>query len=1512
MSELHLISNLQERKAADWQADVVFIHGLGGDAFETWRHGEDASTSWPHWLAEERPDVAVWSLGYAASPSKWFRLTGWFLNWFRVRRRDQGHAMALPDRAVEVLERMVQKGLGQRPLCLIGHSLGGLLAKQILRTSSDERNPKKKRVYESTRAVLFLATPHSGAELATFLDAFRKILGTTVSLEELRENHARLAELYNWYRNHSAGIRTATFYEHRATGVITVVDRGSAHPGVGEDPIPAEENHISIAKPRKPDEPVCDKARELLRDYVLREPAPTPAKEPAPTVAAAPAPVQVKVRVEVNGAPEARTQRAPCELPPAAEQFFGRSKELDQLTARLRDGKNAAVVGMAGLGKTALAAEAVRRVVGKTGDRLPNSPFPDGVVFLDLYTYHGMAEPVWSALANKLAGPEFLERKPVRERATEACRGRRLLIILEGGEEADGTEGRTHWAELRSALSPENRWLLLTREQGQAVPSETVALRDKLDADDAGKLLDSLTGGRMHGGVRTRVLELLEGHPLALTWAGGFLAREEENPEALARDWAAQGLLSLSDPTQAEHTLKWLFRRSTRGLDETASAALTAAGLLAHEAFPQAAVLAALGGTRREEAARKALQTLARRGLLRRNEDDTWRFTHVLGYQFARKETGADPELQERLAEWLRGLLGTDGNLTVEAAAQFRRAIRHATALLRTDADHRLAASLGAELLDRVWYKCLEGGQSDELQTILFAGVAWHDRLPCTKVDEGVWLSQRALLCTRQGELDRVRGDVKGSLAAYRRGMRLAKSLVEKDQGNLEWRWNLSACYLGLGEALVASGNLRGAEAACRRAVQIRGGVAEAHASDAREQMGFSLSLRLLGRTMLTQGDLLGALGVFRQALERAKAAAELDGNNVTLQRGVASCHELLAEVFEAQSDYESALDSLQAAEVVAQALAVANPNNNLLQHDLATNYLRVGHVLCVLGNLDGALEKHRQALQLRNQLLESNPLHAGLLWSQSVTHEKIGDVLMAQGDLDGAAESYRRSLGIRERLTQVDLSNAEWQRGLAISHNKLADVLRVQNRLAGSLSAYREALTIQRRLAEKDAANTEWRRDLSVTLTGMAQLQGAAGDYTQALQHAEESLAIDVELAALDPTNGTSQRDVEVTRTLVTHIRQLQTTQAFPFGRLYPRLENGPTRSLAIRLRPIMVENATERICQHSPEKRHHDDLHDLELLRALGRERLTVEETRSVLTFALQPVQDGDAPSYVRHNARALASKLAIQCPAFPWLDQCLRVRAWVETRHPSELTLGDHWLIALAALTGAAQDAEAVMSAYQDLSDRRVLAGSMAEHATLNLAEGLRTAVVCAHEINAVDCLNAQRVATLLGWLDLGYEIDRESGASQLRLLLVCCNLVNMAKAWRTHRLADEVCQLAKAKVREARARISRPRILKLMDQLQELGDDGTVPPWHYEAVYMHDDDVWKTREPRADLLLGIYEAAVTERNRIEYAELGWESWRQYFASLGSMAGVSKRLDEIVRRALAVSKPPVSGSS
>jgi hypothetical protein len=368
MSRLHPISGCDNPVR---KADVVFIHGLGGDAFTTWAHAKEPAASWPHWLGKEFPQIRVWSLGYAASPTRWARL----LRLIGRGSRDSGYGMALPDRALQVLDLMLQRGLGEFPLLFICHSLGGLLAKQILRKSSEAADPRMQQVARNTRAVLFLATPHAGAMLASFADAFRTVFGPTVSIENLREHDAHLRDLFDWYRNYSlrSQTQTATYFELRCVrGVLPIVNPTSAHPGVGMDPVGLDEDHLSIAKPLDSEAQVCGAARNLLRNYVLAAP-PRVQTAAAAAQAGASEGQELVIKLDTAALSKGEPFRVPRELPPPAYRFFGREAERQQLSERLRLGRNRGC-WTGGNGQDGAGCERARRCSGRERRRPCREP----------------------------------------------------------------------------------------------------------------------------------------------------------------------------------------------------------------------------------------------------------------------------------------------------------------------------------------------------------------------------------------------------------------------------------------------------------------------------------------------------------------------------------------------------------------------------------------------------------------------------------------------------------------------------------------------------------------------------------------------------------------------------------------------------------------------------------------------------------------------------------------------------------------------------------------------------------------------------------------------------------------------------------------------------------------------------------------------------------------------------------------------------------------------------------
>lgn len=217
--------------------DIIFVHGLGGDALSTWHpQGEkEKGNSWLTWLGEDLEEVGIWTIGYEAEP-------------FTIR----GSTLPLAERATDIVELLNENELGARPLIFVTHSMGGLVVKQMLRNACDYGNPEWKQILGQTKGIVYLSTPHSGSNLANWLKYFGGLLGKSESVRELEANDSRLLELLEVHRNHDvlSEIPIKVYYETKPTRGVIVVDRTSANPGIqGANPLPVEKDHIGVAKP---------------------------------------------------------------------------------------------------------------------------------------------------------------------------------------------------------------------------------------------------------------------------------------------------------------------------------------------------------------------------------------------------------------------------------------------------------------------------------------------------------------------------------------------------------------------------------------------------------------------------------------------------------------------------------------------------------------------------------------------------------------------------------------------------------------------------------------------------------------------------------------------------------------------------------------------------------------------------------------------------------------------------------------------------------------------------------------------------------------------------------------------------------------------------------------------------------------------------------------------------------------------------------------------------------------
>lgn len=253
-------------KIAGWTgspcASVVFVHGLTGDAYDTWRRGRSGDplqdkTFWPLWLAEDVKGLSVYALSYEAPASGWFST-----------------AMALEDRAANVRTLLLPElALGQHPLIFVCHSLGGLIIKQFILDlkARQERDDKARELLGRIAHVIFLATPHTGSRKATALDYLRYIAWPTPIARSLVANDPSLRKLNVDYRGLCGDIGPQllnhVLYETVGTPIGTIVDASSADPGLIGDPLPVHADHVYIAKPDQRDSDVYRKVIGLATKY---------------------------------------------------------------------------------------------------------------------------------------------------------------------------------------------------------------------------------------------------------------------------------------------------------------------------------------------------------------------------------------------------------------------------------------------------------------------------------------------------------------------------------------------------------------------------------------------------------------------------------------------------------------------------------------------------------------------------------------------------------------------------------------------------------------------------------------------------------------------------------------------------------------------------------------------------------------------------------------------------------------------------------------------------------------------------------------------------------------------------------------------------------------------------------------------------------------------------------------------------------------------------------------------
>lgn len=236
--------------ADDW-ADVVFIHGLKGSANTTWACAKGMTApDWPTWVAQELAGLRVWCADYSSTllPT-------------------EAH-FAIHKIGANLLHQMENAGVGSsRPVVFVGHSMGGLVIKEIVHQAALSAWRPGSSVWRNTAGIAFLATPHFGSALAAPADYLARLMNL-VNLDDrsIDSNAAQLrpfahavGQTHTAFKHHvqrrtagSQPVSVVAYAETRRTEPVGwVVPRASADPQMASVEcieLPGAD-HLSICKP---------------------------------------------------------------------------------------------------------------------------------------------------------------------------------------------------------------------------------------------------------------------------------------------------------------------------------------------------------------------------------------------------------------------------------------------------------------------------------------------------------------------------------------------------------------------------------------------------------------------------------------------------------------------------------------------------------------------------------------------------------------------------------------------------------------------------------------------------------------------------------------------------------------------------------------------------------------------------------------------------------------------------------------------------------------------------------------------------------------------------------------------------------------------------------------------------------------------------------------------------------------------------------------------------------------
>ena len=755
--------------------------------------------------------------------------------------------------------------------------------------------------------------------------------------------------------------------------------------------------------------------------------------------------------------------------PTRAEHFTDREEELEKLLKDLRPGSIVALCGPGGIGKSALAIEALWHLAPNDD---PPVQFPDGFVWHD-FNINPEVEIAFELIA-RIFGEEA--EPTAMAAAQRALSHRKALLLL------DGTEAADNLYRLLSIVG--TCGVLLTSQDRNDARCARVDI-DPLPMPEALNLLRKWCPSVTEE-VGQHICKLVGRLPLAIRLAGHYMNVSDESASDYL-SWLQDSPLdalnrgqrrSESVPILFEHTINKIKR-----IREPACHALQVTGLLALAPFNNEVIAAALDRPLSE--VKRSLGVLVRFGLLSK-QSGTQRFvlTHRLIHTYAAKSCSLFKEKVIRLADHYAALArkrdpeGQKGYILLES----ERA--HIIRLIKLCEEQNLWSSVTDLVLAVDNYLHMQGYRSNQLITLekglkasrqqrdktnesVFLGGLGNAYHALGQLEKAIEYHEQALEVARktghrQGESSRLGnlgnayhalGQMEKAIKYYKKALQIARK-IRHHQGEGNALSNLGNAYYDLGQMENAIDHYK-------QALKI--------AREIRHRQGEGNALSNLGNVYRALGLPKEAIKFYEQALKIAREIGYLQGKASDLGN-LGNAYHALGQMKKAIEYYEQALK-------IARKIGHRQGEGNALSN--------LGNAYYDLGQMENAIDHYKQALkiarEIRHRQGEGNAL------------SNLGNVYRALGQLENAIDNSKRALEIARKIRH--------RQGEGNALSNLGNAYYDMGQLENAIDYYEQALKIAREI--------RYRQGEGNALSNLGNAYHSLGQVDKAIEYYEQALEI-------------------------------------------------------------------------------------------------------------------------------------------------------------------------------------------------------------------------------------------------------------------------------------------------------------------------------------------------------------------------------------------------------------------